>query len=139
MVNELVAKRLLANLQGLVRDLEEAGRTTLAEFRRDVRTQRYVERTLHIAIEAVLDLAHHIISDERLREPNSYADAFVVLAENHIISQTLAAQGERMAKFRNLLVHYYERLDPDQTYAVLQAGPADLHEFARQINQWMIR
>jgi uncharacterized protein YutE (UPF0331/DUF86 family) len=34
-----------------------------------VRERRFVEHTIQIAIQAALDVASHIISDERLGEP----------------------------------------------------------------------
>ena len=38
---------------------------------RDVREARFVLHTLQIAIQAALDVASHIVSDERLEEPET--------------------------------------------------------------------
>jgi uncharacterized protein YutE (UPF0331/DUF86 family) len=65
-----------------------------------------VETTLHILIEACIDLAQHIIADEKLREPESYRGTFAILAENGILRHNDLENFENMASFRNLLVHY---------------------------------
>lgn len=133
MVNQILVKRLLGNLHAHVADLRECQSIPLTDYEVDVKTQRYVERTLHIALETVLDITHHIISDENFREPKSYADAFSVLAEHKVISSTLAEKCRKMAQFRNLLVHAYERIDPAQVYGIVQRSLDDLVSFASQI------
>ena len=62
---DLLAKRL-ATIDTCVRELRELARTDA--IRTDVREQRFVEHTLQLAIQAALDAASHIVSDERLGE-----------------------------------------------------------------------
>jgi uncharacterized protein YutE (UPF0331/DUF86 family) len=122
MVNQDVILRLLANIEGFVADLRQAGDITHDSFIRDIRTQRFVERTLQIAVEACMDVTHHIISDERWREPDSYADAFRVLAENGVFTPEQADRYTLMARFRNRIVHYYEKVDPEQVFAIFRGA-----------------
>ena len=63
---ELVAKRL-AIIETCVRELRELAHPPAIPT--DVREARFVEHTLQIAIQAALDTASHIVSDERLGEP----------------------------------------------------------------------
>ncbi|HEX2162814.1 MAG TPA: HepT-like ribonuclease domain-containing protein, partial [Thermoanaerobaculia bacterium] len=46
----------------------------------DLREQRFVLHTLQLAVQATLDTASHVVSDERLGEPDSYRDLFDLLA-----------------------------------------------------------
>ena len=78
MVNAAIVQRLANNLQGYITQLREVTDLDRTKFRTDVRSQRFVERTLQISVEAILDIAHHVISDEGYREPGSYADAFAM-------------------------------------------------------------
>lgn len=82
---------------------------------------------------ASLDVAHHIISDEGLREPDSYADAFVVLAENGVISVSDAKTYRLMAQFRNKIIHYYEKVDPEQVFA---GHLGDFEVYAQSVRKW---
>ena len=69
MVDRDIIIRRMTLLEEYLRDLREvAETTTLDEFRSDKIIQRYAERTLHMAIEACLDLANHVISFEGFRE-----------------------------------------------------------------------
>ena len=136
MVDTVLLNRLLLNLDGYLRDLRAEASVTLEAFRADVRSQRYVERTLHVAIECCMDICHHLISDQRWREPASYADAFSVLAENGVLSAATAEQYRLMAQFRNKLVHYYEKIEPEQVLAVVKTRLDDFEAFADAVRKW---
>jgi uncharacterized protein YutE (UPF0331/DUF86 family) len=59
---ELVAKKL-AQIETCVRELRDLAQP--GRLRQDVREQRFVEHTLQMAIQAALDVASHVVSDER--------------------------------------------------------------------------
>jgi uncharacterized protein YutE (UPF0331/DUF86 family) len=65
---DLIAKKL-ALIETSVRELQMLARPE--EMWRDIREERFVEHTLQIAIQAALDIASHIVSDERLGEPRT--------------------------------------------------------------------
>lgn len=131
MANREVVIRRMALLEEYLRDLEEVKkRTTLAEFVADKVIQRYVERTLHMAIGACLDMGNHIISFEGLREPSSNQEVFGVLEEWGLFSKELRQNLEKMAQFRNLLVHDYARIKAEIIFRLIHERLDDLREFA---------
>lgn len=65
---ELIAKKL-AVIETCVHQLRTMARAEL--LKADVREERFVEHTLQIAIQAALDVASHLVSDERLGEPET--------------------------------------------------------------------
>lgn len=95
--------------------------------------RRYVERTIHIAIEACLDIANYIISYEGYREPQNNKDCFEVLNEQNIISDQLNTQLKKMAQFRNIIVHDYLKIQPEIVYAILEKNIPDIINFAKLI------
>ncbi|MDO9576597.1 MAG: DUF86 domain-containing protein [Candidatus Cloacimonadales bacterium] len=119
MPNELIILRLIANIESYINDLKQVENITFEEFETNIIKQRFIERTLHIIIESIIDIVHHIISDLHLREPNSYSDAFNVLFENQLISEKTRNSGKLMSQFRNRLVQYYEKNDPEVVYGIL--------------------
>ena len=137
MPNKLLILRLISNIEGFLSDLKKVDKITFSEFKRDIIKQRFIERTLHIIIEAVLDIVHHIISDLKLREPNSYADAFNVLFENKIVSEQTRDSGKLMAQFRNRLVHYYENNDPEIIFAIMKKHLNDISLFINEIKEFI--
>ncbi len=139
MVNQAIVNRLLNNIDSYVRQLEDAADIGYQDYDQDIRFQRFVERTLQISIEACLDIAHHIISDERYREPSTYADAFAVLNENEVISSALAEKGKRISQFRNKLTHFYDKIDQFQVYDIFQNHLSDFSDFRQEIDMWLKR
>ncbi|MHC4874104.1 MAG: type VII toxin-antitoxin system HepT family RNase toxin [Planctomycetota bacterium] len=137
MVNEEIVRRLINNIESYVKDLESHSEIPYSEYSTDIKTQRFIERTLHIAIEAMLDIAHHIISDECLREPDSYTDAFKILAENNIIPSAYLDKAKLMAQFRNKLVHNYEKIDQEQLFSIFKDHQNDFIEFVELISRWL--
>ena len=137
MVNVPLIRRLLNNLEGYVGDLKSADDITHAKYVKDIRIQRFVERTIHIAIECCIDIVQHIISSEGFREPVSYPDAFLVLAEKKILSPDSMNDYRQMAQIRNKIVHYYEKIDPEQVYTIFRTKLDTFDSFRRQIEMWM--
>jgi uncharacterized protein YutE (UPF0331/DUF86 family) len=137
MVEIAVLQRLLNNLTSYVNDLRNATDITHEKYIKDIRLQRFVERTLQISIECCFDLVYHIISVKGFREPDSYADAFTVLAEQEVLSQESVGEFHMMAQFRNKIVHYYEKIDPEQVYAIFKGKLKTFESFRNQIEKWI--
>lgn len=64
-----------------------------------------------MAIEASIDIGEHIIASEGLRSPTEYAEVFASLGEAGYLPADLVPALMDMARFRNLLVHEYVRVD----------------------------
>jgi uncharacterized protein YutE (UPF0331/DUF86 family) len=65
---DLVVKKL-AFIETCLRELRDLAKPERIE--RDLREERFVAHTLQLAIQAALDVASHIVSDERLGEPEN--------------------------------------------------------------------
>jgi uncharacterized protein YutE (UPF0331/DUF86 family) len=137
MVDRVLLERILADIKANICDLRDAGDITWEVYRTDKRARRYIERTLHITIEACIDVAQHIISDEGLREPMSYRDTFVILAEHGILRATDLPKFENIASFRNLIVHYYERIDDAVVFGVFKENLSDFDLFVDRIVEYL--
>ena len=129
---DLVAKRL-AVIDTCVRELRELARPDA--IRVDVREQRFVEHTLQLAIQAALDAASHIVSDERLGEPRTNRELFTLLARGGWIDAELAVKLGDMAGFRNILVHGYDTVDLAIVEDVVSHRLGDLLEFTAVVRE----
>lgn len=129
MVDRPLILRKLAELDTYLGQVRQFCGVSLAEYQTNWRTQRVVERTLQITIETCSDIAHQIIADRSLRVPTSYADAFRVLHENQIIGDELLPVMEKMAKFRNVVVHQYESVDAEIVILILKKHLTDFEAF----------
>ena len=139
MVDRVLLERILSDIKANLNDLRNATDITWEVYITDKRARRFVERTLHITIEACIDIAQHIISDESLREPMSYRDTFVVMAEHGILRAEDLSKLENIASFRNLIVHYYERIDDSIVYGVFKKNLSDFDLFVDRILEYLQR
>jgi uncharacterized protein YutE (UPF0331/DUF86 family) len=121
--------RKIAELERYHWQIGEFAGISLEEYQEEWKVQRIVERTLQMMIEASADIANHIVADGKMRTPSSYVDTFLVLRENTIISEELFAVMEKMAKFRNIVVHQYETVDAAIVILVLRKHIDDFMKF----------
>ncbi len=133
MVDKDVLKQRLSLLCEYIDDLDQAVDISYDDFLKDKVTRRYIERTLHLAVEACLDIGSHLIADLRLREPENNKDIFTVLVESGFLPGDKKDDYRKMAGFRNIIVHDYVRLDPEVVYGILKNSISDLRDFARAI------
>lgn len=137
MVDISVIERIVSDIKSNVRDLREASDITWDMYQQDKRSRRFVERTLHIIIEACIDAAQHIISTQQWREPLNYRDTFKILYENGILESQDLPRFEKMVSFRNLIVHYYERIDDAIVFSVFKNNLSDFELFASRILRYL--
>ena len=88
---------------------------------------------LLVAIEAALSLCYHVAAKRLKKVPEEYAECFAILAEAGIIPADLSERLQRMARFRNLLVHMYWKVDFDALYELILNRLTDLPQFTQAI------
>lgn len=126
MVDKILILRKLSELEKYYRQIKEYEEITVDEYSADWKAQRIVERTLQMMIETCADIASHIIADKGFRVPRSYADTFKVLYEENILQSSLFHSVNKMAKFRNIVVHQYDTVDAEIVVGILKK---DLKDF----------
>jgi uncharacterized protein YutE (UPF0331/DUF86 family) len=126
----LVAKKL-ALIETCVAQLRSLARPDA--IRTDVREERFVEHTLQMAIQAVLDVASHVVSDDRLGEPETNQALFDLLVRAGKLPPQLASTLHDMAGFRNVIVHRYQDVDLAVVEDVLRHHLGDLLAFVATI------
>jgi uncharacterized protein YutE (UPF0331/DUF86 family) len=133
MVDEALILRKLAELDQYYRQLKEYENTTVDKYSKDWKIQRIIERTLQMMIETCVDIAGHIIADKEFRIPKSYADTFKVLHEEKILGSKPSAAMGKMAKFRNIVVHHYDKVDAEIVTDILKKDLADFVDYREAI------
>ncbi|MGH7339218.1 MAG: type VII toxin-antitoxin system HepT family RNase toxin [Candidatus Rokuibacteriota bacterium] len=137
MVDRDLVLRKLADLDLYLGQVSEYRAIAADEYRRDWKTQRIVERTLQMAIEVCVDVANHVIADQGLRVPATYADAFDVLAEAGLLPGPERDTMVRIVGFRNVVVHEYARVDPEIVVGILREHLDDLARFGATARRWV--
>jgi uncharacterized protein YutE (UPF0331/DUF86 family) len=128
----LIDKKL-SFIEARVRELRELARPELID--RDVREERFVAHTLQLAVQAALDVASHIVSDDNLGEPNTNRELFDLLGKNRWLPQHLTGTMRSIVGFRNILVHGYQAVDLKIMRDVVENRLDDLLAFVDAIRE----
>lgn len=134
--NDILHERfkLLNEYIGDLRGLQDVN---FESYEEDKLIRRAAERTLHLAVEACLDIGQRIIAQAGFRTPEDNKDVFTVLGEQGILSSELLPSLIAMAKFRNLIVHDYARIDNSVVFGILKRRLGDFDAFAQAILSYL--
>jgi uncharacterized protein YutE (UPF0331/DUF86 family) len=134
-INGVIVERL-QRLRSYVSELLSLqGEVTFEVYQQDKFKRKFIERTLHTALEASLDIGNRLIAAKALRQPETDQDVFVILSEAGVLPAERLDTYKRMAGFRNILVHEYARLDDAAVFGVFQRRLQDLVAFADAVTQ----
>ncbi len=126
--HDLVRNRCREIAESLAR-LEKISLVSKEAFLADQDIKDIASYRLLIAIEAALNLCYHISAKYLKKVPENYADCFQLVGEAGIISADLAKDLQRMARFRNLLVHVYWQIDEDTLFTIITSPLDDLRRY----------
>ena len=116
-----------------VQRLEALAARPLPDFLADQDARDVACYRLLVAIEAALALCYHVSARRLRKAPEDYAGCFALLGEAAVLAPDLVERLQRMARFRNLLVHVYWTVDHEQVHATIRRDLGDLRAFAAAI------
>ncbi len=137
MVDHDLLRRKLSELAEYVTQVSDYRDLTVERYRADWKTQRIVERTLQMAIEACLDIASHVVADRGLHAPATYAETFEALVQAGLMSPGLGDAMVKMTGFRNVIVHEYAAIDAEIVIRVLRDRLEDFRQFEAEALRWL--
>ena len=80
---------------------------------KDYTKQDSIILNIQRACESSIDLAMHIVAEQRLGLPQTSRDAFDMLQSHSIIDENIAKRLKAMVGFRNIAVHDYQTINLD--------------------------
>ena len=130
MVDADVLRRRIDALLAYLARLERFGSVARQRLAAEADTHHLAERYLHLAIEAALDIANHVIADRGYEAPETYRDSFAILAAHGVLRPALASRLQSWAGFRNVLVHAYLAIDHGVAWDAIASNVGDLRALA---------
>ena len=109
----------------------------LRAFQRDPRMVAAAESYLRRALEALLDIARHVLARAFGRGATEYAEVARQLGDVGVVSADQADRLVLMARYRNRLVHLYDEVTEPELYDVLTRHAGDIPEIADAVTAWM--
>lgn len=116
-----------------VRRLEEIRARGREEFLEEPILLHASERCLQTAIEAMIEIAQHVVAREGLGLPKTYREAMDLLVQAGILPAEQRETFARMVKFRNRVVHLYDEIDPEEVFSILEDHLSDFESFTSAI------
>ena len=110
-------------------NLERLSRFSYDEFTAEFWYLGSAIHLLQTSIEALVDISRYVIRSLGLLSADSYRQVPVVLADAGYIDQTSTAIYDEMVRFRNLIVHHYYRVNPEDIYNILTENLSDLQNW----------
>ena len=129
MVDELRVRAMLDRLAAEIDALRRLAGRSAAELLDDDDLLAAVKYRFIVAVEASIDIGRHVVASAGLRAPLDYSDVFAVLHEADLLDAETAAQLSDTARFRNLLVHGYGKVDDHRVVEILHTRLDELAWF----------
>jgi uncharacterized protein YutE (UPF0331/DUF86 family) len=100
---------------------------------KDYTKQDSIILNIQRACEACIDLAMHIVAQERLGLPQTSRDAFDMLESSSIIDGEIAKRLKAMVGFRNIAAHDYQTINLTILEQIVEKHLEDFTDFTKQI------
>lgn len=128
---------LIGEINSAFYKLEKIRKISQEEFLKSQEKIDSSKYNLIVIIEGAIDICNHIVARAGGRAPTDYGDCFVILGELGILSPELVEKLKKMAKFRNLLVHLYWKVDNQRVFNIIQKDINDIKLFLQAIKRFI--
>lgn len=112
----------LSKIEDYLKRLEKYQCTTLEEYSENQDIQLITERLIQVMTEAALDIVKHLLSCLGVLQQKkdwTNKDYYLEAAKLGILSSEIANQLAKAAGMRNLLVHIYLDIEPEQVFLAI--------------------
>ncbi len=131
--NGVIQRKLALLDKHLLNLRNEFKGVSLEDFRESWVLQRMAERVLQVMIEICIDIAERIIALKGAGPAATGSEAIEKLAALGAIQS--AQPYAEMVRFRNLIVHRYEEIDPEILYSIVSKKLDDFRRFRDEIDK----
>lgn len=136
-VNRDRVRELAGHVRNACRELQAIAAEGGERFLADSKTRNSAKYLLIVASEAALDLCNHLAAKKGGRAPEDYADCMTILEEIGVLDPDLRQRMSLMARFRNLLVHLYWKVDDREVYRVIEEHLTDFEAYLGAIGRYL--
>ncbi len=135
---EAVEERL-KELDEILGELRKYRDTSWEEIRSDLSRRWIIERGLIAAASTLFDVADHILAGHFGLYAETYEGGLEMLHERAVLSGELYGQIRGLGGFRNILIHRYLDIDPQEIVAHYNRGLVVFPRFAQEVLDWLDR
>lgn len=111
--------------------IREKRNVPLEAFLKDLDRQESVLFNLQMAVQSCIDMAAHLVSEQRMGLAGSTNELFYLLEERGVIDPEMTERMVRAVGFRNVLVHEYGKIDLEIVFRAALENLDDLMLFSQ--------
>ncbi len=125
-----IIERKLRVIEENISDIQLWDIQSFQQFKTSSLLQKGTERALQVSIEVMIDVSERILSLNKIQPANTSAENILQLEKLGIIK--CADDYSDMIRFRNFIVHRYEKIDLEILYSIIKNR---LHLFTQFVNE----
>ena len=133
MINKDLILKKINEINSFLELLEKYENLNIDDFLKNKDLIDAVKYRLINIIEACMNICNHIVVRKFNVISESYGECFKILGERGIIDKDLSNSLVKMARFRNLLIHLYSKIDDKEVYRILKENLIDVKNFIKEI------
>jgi uncharacterized protein YutE (UPF0331/DUF86 family) len=141
MTPQLIRSRVISERSAWIRDMLEKLKglplESFESFISDRRNTASAESYLRRALEALLDLGRHILAKGFGLAVTEYKEIAQRLTEQGILSADNGRLLEKMAGYRNRMVHFYQEISNQELYEICSNQLGDVGTVLKELLQWV--
>ena len=130
-----VVDNLFGKLDRHLKRLERYRTISYDDFSKDEDAQDIVLYNMQMAIQICIDVASHVVSDDKLGTPDTMAELFIILSRNRILPHDFGERLAKMVGFRTLLIHEYIDIDLEKVHGLVLQNLSDFDRFRGLVYQ----
>ena len=130
MLNGVISQKL-HSLDEVLNELRSLGEVDVQQLQTDWRTRRAVERDLQVLVEVVIDVCQRLISLQGETPAVTSLGAIERCIQLGALSDDEVYL--KMVRFRNFIVHRYEKVDPNVLVDMINQHLTDFEQFRDEI------
>ena len=134
-VNKELILRKIDDIEEELKKIKNIKDITIDEFLSDEDRVDALKFRLLKIIEASIGICSHVVVKLFGIIPESYSECFKILGDKKIIDKELSNKLVKMAKFRNLLIHMYYKVDDREVYKIIKENLSDIEMFVKEIEE----
>ena len=136
-IDKFSIEEKLRKLMETISFLEEYRKVPKEDFIRDHTINGAACHYLVLGIEIIVDIGNHLLSEVFQVKTTEYSEIIEKLGEVKIVPEDFATENIDMARFRNLLIHNYIKVDLNKVYNNLQKAPNIFRKFAKYFQEFL--
>lgn len=126
-------KKIEETLRYMDKLLNEAGKHSFHTFTEKL----YLERTVHMVIESILDVGNMMIDGFIMRDPGSFEDIIDILIDEQVLPENEKEDYKAVIRLRNTVVKDYLQIDHGQLANTFLRHKDSLDEYSSHIRYYL--